>query len=501
MNIALSSLLNKLSHSYKIIVNGHLDDSVQITQVALWTTSPLREKTLYLNTNAPTLSDSYVLNIVSNEKSICQPGWYLVCPEEDRFQAVNDCFLVWQEYLQWQDQCRELAHIDHNLSGLLHTGADYLDVDMVIIDREYRFDEGTKAENNLSGDFFSCTMDPGIKMVENLYAINPRFDETFRTDGLIYYPYASTAEHELYYFNLRYDKMYLGRLLIRVPRDRDSAGFRNLAACFGSLVSQCYGFHYLRKNKGMSRYSLYDIWKVLLEGKPVDEESANRKLNAIGWEPDHHYQILYLVSTGYFRSQETLKFYAVQLEQTFSACIAAQMEEGIYLLHNLDCEDDPDFRQHLADFLRENLLLTGISNVFQNFYDSACYHNQARDALELGLRKNPNLWRHEFRDCQADYILCQCLSQYPARDLCPVQLEKLLHHDEEHPEMELAKTLEVYYRCKFNASEAAKQLFIHRTTLFYRLNKIQQIADIDHDDPGLRLQIQLCFALLDKEEN
>lgn len=497
MDITLCSLLNKLGQTYKIVHNGHLDDSVQISQVALWTDSPLRANTLYLNPNAPVLSNEHVLNIVSNEESICQPGWYLVCPGEQCFQAVNDCFLVWQDYLQWREQCRELAHIEHNLSGLLHAGADYLDVDMVIIDREYRFDGSASTKTTLDDDFFGSNLDMDAKMVEDLYTINPRFDETFHTDGLINYPFSPSAEYELYYYNLRYDKMYLGRLLIRIPRSRDSAGFRHLATCFGSLVSQCYGFHYLRKNKGMSRYSLYDIWKVLLEGKPVDKETANRKLNAIGWEPDHHYQILYLTSTGYFRSQETLKFYAVQLEQTFSACIAAQMEEGIYLLHNLDCEDDPDFRQHLADFLRENLFLTGISNVFQNFYDSACYHNQARDALELGLRKNPNLWRHEFRDYQADYILRQCLSQYPARDLCPVQLEKLLLHDEEHPDMELVKTLEVYYRCKFNASEAAKQLFIHRTTLFYRLNRIQQIAAIDHDDPNLRLQIQLCFALLD----
>lgn len=496
MEITLCSLLNKLGQTYKIVCNGHLDDSMQICQVALWTNSPLHGNTLYLNPNAPVLSDEHILNIVSNEESIRQPGWYLVCSQDHCFQAVNDCFLVWQEYLQWQGQCRELAHIEHNLSGLLHAGADYLAVDMIIIDRAYRFDGGSLTKNSCDDDFFGNTVDMDAKMVEDLYAINPHFDETFHTDGLINYPFSPSAEYELYYFNLRYDKLYLGRLLIRIPRSRDNAGFRHLATGFGRLVSQCYGFHYLRKNKGMSRYSLYDIWKVLLEGKPVDEETAHRKLQAIGWAPDHRYQILYLVSTGYFRSQETLKFYAVQLEQTFSACIAAQMEEGIYLLHDLDCEDDPDFRQHLADFLRENLFLTGISNVFQSFYDSACYRRQARDALELGLQKNPNLWRHEFRDYQADYILRQCLRHYPARDLCPAQLEKLLLHDEAHPDMELVKTLEVYYRCKFNASEAAKQLFIHRTTLFYRLNKIQQIAAINHDDPNLRLQIQLCFALL-----
>ena len=98
-----------------------------------------------------------------------------------------------------------------------------------------------------------------------------------------------------------------------------------------------------------------------------------------------------------------------------------------------------------------------------------------------------------------DYIMQQCLSRYTARDLCPQELMKLLCYDEQHPEMELTKTLEIYYHCKFNAAEAAKQLFIHRTTLFYRLNKIQQIANINHDDPNIRLQILLSFAMMQEE--
>lgn len=171
------------------------------------------------------------------------------------------------------------------------------------------------------------------------------------------------------------------------------------------------------------------------------------------------------------------------------------------MLHNLDRETDPDFRQKLAGFLREHLLLVGISNVFSDFYDSRRYAGQGREALKLGLHRNPSLWRFEFRDCLPDYVMQQCLSQYSARDLCSAGLEKLLRYDGEHPEMELAHTLEMYYNCKFNAAEAAKKLFIHRTTMFYRLNKIQEIADIDHDNPESRLHLMLSFALLREEQN
>jgi DNA-binding PucR family transcriptional regulator len=50
-------------------------------------------------------------------------------------------------------------------------------------------------------------------------------------------------------------------------------------------------------------------------------------------------------------------------------------------------------------------------------------------------------------------------------------------------------------------TKAAKKLFIHRTTMFYRLNKIQEIADIDHDNPEARLHLMLSFALRREEQN
>lgn len=500
MDLTMDGYVQLLEKQRRIVKIGYISEDFPVTDLALGVPDTLNNSVLYLNPGPKIYSRNNILNIVTNSEPPVLPGWYLPCPADGVWDAVNVCLHVWQTFLRWRERCRDQALIEHDLPGLLEVGAAYLSVDMVIIDRDYRYDGGFSSKEESGSDFFGNPEDMDAKAVEDLYVLNPRFDETFETDGLVYYPFTPQHQANIYYYNLRYDRLYLGRLLYRIPEDSDTSGMRHLMERFGALVARCYEFHYLRKNKGMPRYSLYDTWKQLLDGKPVDREATDGKLHAMLWEPGHRYQILHLLSNGYFRSAETLKFYAVQLEQTFPACIAAQIQDGIFVLHNLDREQDPDFRQHLADFPRENLFISGLSNVFHSFYDSGLYGRQAAEALELGIRKNPSLWRHEFRDYQTDYIFQQCLSRYTARDLCPQGLEKLLRHDEEHPEVELVKTLKVYYNCKFNAAEAAKQLFIHRTTLFYRLNKIQQIAAIDHEDPRQRLQLQLCFALLEEQQ-
>ena len=499
MKMTAGQFIEMAKSRFRILKNGDFTEKNQIERVSLWVEGTEQKYTMYICACTEPIEGIFPLYIVTDGTGPRGEGWYLYCQPEEILTVVNELFQIWQAFLQWREQCRDLARVQHDLSALLRLGADYLGADLVVIDREYRYDGGNLTADSEDADFFRSNQDMDSRAVEDLYMTNPSFDDTFGTDGLIYYPYFHIPENKLYYYNLRYEGLYLGRLLIRIPLKLDTPSFRYLTDGFGALVSECYEYHYLRKNQGMPRHSVYDAWKLILSGQSVDRENTEFRLSSMGWHSDDRYRIAWLVSNGYFRSQETLKFYAVQMEQTFHACIAAQYDAGIFLLHNLDRETDPNFRQKLADFLRENLLMVGISNEFSDFYDSRRYAAQSREAMKLGLHKDPSLWRFEFRDYLTDYILQQCMSQYNARDLCSGELEKLLRYDSAHPEMELATTLEMYYDCKFNAAEAAKRLFIHRTTMFYRLNKIHEIADIDHDNPESRLHLMLSFALLQEE--
>ncbi len=44
---------------------------------------------------------------------------------------------------------------------------------------------------------------------------------------------------------------------------------------------------------------------------------------------------------------------------------------------------------------------------------------------------------------------------------------------------EMIRTIEVFFKCGLNLSEAAKELYIHRNTLIYRLDKIQKYTNYD----------------------
>lgn len=410
-------------------------------------------------------------------------------------QQINEALRSHQLYLGWREQCLRLAYVEHDMNTLLDVSAGFLGWDLWIVTPDYWMDVG--AVKHFSNHLQSNTRIPQAE-VESLYQNNPNFDETFQNHGIHAYPQYPVSGAMLYYCNLFQENLYLGRLLIMIPKEHENPGALQLMASLCEDVENCYRFLYLHRRQKDLSYRFYTLWKALLEDQNVDPGLVGNALSQMGWNTDDEYQILYMIPTGYFYSDQTLKYYAVQLESTFPGCIATELNDGLYCLYNLSRYSVSNFRQKLSEFLRENLFRVGISNTFHDFFDSRRYRLQAEDAMHFGQKTDPSLWRYDFCDYVKEYTLSQCTAQYSARDLCPRNLQILLDYETKHPGGELMETLYQYYACQFNAQLAAHKLFIHRTTFFYRLNKIQKIAAFHPDDPDETCQIMLAFLALRK---
>lgn len=409
---------------------------------------------------------------------------------------INQALQCHQAYLQWREQCLRYAQVEHDLNTLLEISSHFLDWDIWIVSPDYRMDAG-------SVDHFPGHLPHESQMsqaeVEMLYHDNPSFEKTFQLQGIQPYPQFEIAQAHLYYYNLYQQSLYLGRLLLLIPDSHVNSGAMALMEQLCRDVEHCYRFLYLHRRQNQQGYRFYDLWRSMLNGQAPAQQMTENALRHMGWSAQDRYEILFLKPVGYFYDQQTLKFYAVQMETAFPDTIAAELDGGLYALHNLSADQSQDYRQKLGEFLRENLFRVGISNPFLDFFDSPRYRTQAQEAMTLGQRRDPSLWRYDFCDYVSDYTVRQCLAQYPAIDLCPQCLRLLLEHEQYRLDGELVNTLYQYYTCQFNAQLAAQKLFIHRTTFFYRMNKIQHIASFHPEDPTETTQILLAFQALKQE--
>lgn len=68
-----------------------------------------------------------------------------------------------------------------------------------------------------------------------------------------------------------------------------------------------------------------------------------------------------------------------------------------------------------------------------------------------------------------------------------------LNGDDRAGKTHLLETLRAYFECNGNVAQAAKQLYIHRNTLLYRLERIRELGGFNLDEAETRLQLQLAL--------
>jgi DNA-binding PucR family transcriptional regulator len=78
--------------------------------------------------------------------------------------------------------------------------------------------------------------------------------------------------------------------------------------------------------------------------------------------------------------------------------------------------------------------------------------------------------------------------------LCEDTIKPLIDFDNNNNNVNLLDTLKIYYQCRFNSTDTAKKLFLHRNTLIHRLDKAKELLHYDFvdDDKMFSIYLGIC---------
>lgn len=98
----------------------------------------------------------------------------------------------------------------------------------------------------------------------------------------------------------------------------------------------------------------------------------------------------------------------------------------------------------------------------------------------------------------ASSTVYQLLNQLPPGELRRIYLNTIvgLSEYDRANGTEFLKTLQVFYAHQFNASQAARELYIHRNTILHRIEKIKEILHCDFKDTNdlMAIYLGICVA-------
>lgn len=121
----------------------------------------------------------------------------------------------------------------------------------------------------------------------------------------------------------------------------------------------------------------------------------------------------------------------------------------------------------------------GISWEFTDIFEFKKFFYQAVTSIKLA--HNATNMVIDYTDYAFYDLLLNYSGRIPLDNFCHPSLKLLKEYDSNN-NTELYMTLNVYLKCNRNLGITAKELFLHRNTVTYRINRIVEISGIDFND-------------------
>ena len=330
----------------------------------------------------------------------------------------------------------------------------------------------------------------------NDFKVDPEYLNTLNTTQVCLFS-AEQRGYPILYMNLWNDGRYLGRICVDELETPIRPGQYHILSHLAELIlSSIRSSRLFLFNMGND---MEQFFRRFLDGEIRELSAVMNMLQFLNWKRNDHYLCLRLET-----KQQNIRMLS---SAATIGHIEAQIPEGRAFLHNsgitvivnLSYSNTriSDVLSSLAVLLREGLLKMGASSEIFDFMLLPQGYRQARTALELGLKSSSMNWYYRFDDYILEFFLEKGTEALPPELLCSYKLLILKRYDLEN-HTALYQTLKVYLELERNVLQTSKALFIHRSTLFYRLERIQKIADIDFENTKERLVLQISFYILEQ---
>jgi hypothetical protein len=405
---------------------------------------------------------------------------------------------IFDHYDAWEDKLGAIIENDKSYFEIIQCSADYLGCPISLLDEDFNIVAISAGSEKDAADFRDQIDDNKLSAaIMSELITDPAFSKGLHNKDVFEF----TVGGNLFLsHNFRRDGRYLGRLTLKLEKPAHKEAYAHLVRFLArriETVLRKYG-SFLRQKEAFS--SLRAIISDCLESKPPERSLIEATLKENGWLYTDSYQLIRLQPEFRHEWQLHTNYLIPMIERMWPGACAVEHEDYIAVLLNQTfyaANSQKSFIQELAYFLRDNLLLAGISRPFTGLEQAAAYYRQTELAVSLGRDSDPMCWYYCFDDYALSCWLTYGTYGFTPEQICSGVLLHLIAYDREN-NTEYYKTLRTFFSSKFSYTHAADALYIHRTTLIKRIERIAELTRVNLDDPDTILYIAMSFKYIDK---
>lgn len=277
------------------------------------------------------------------------------------------------------------------------------------------------------------------------------------------------------------------------------SGDTALAAYLGSLLEKS-----LERNPALlsnERNTIRQILREIIEERPIRPVHKS-VLQAVQMKTRYVCISAHII-TRY--SQIPASYICNLFEKNFPGSAAFPHNQSVAAfidlkpLYDRDGKYQEQLNLRLDPMLKALKLYAGISNDFSNLYDARMHYLQAEIALENGQLTMSSSSRFYFSSFVLMEMITNSTGGMPVEMFYSNGLKNLFRHDK-HSQVSYFETLKVFLEENMNYTSTAEVLYIHRSTLVDRINRIERELGIDLKDYNERLHLQIIMKALELRE-
>ncbi|MBQ6388501.1 MAG: helix-turn-helix domain-containing protein [Mogibacterium sp.] len=436
------------------------------------------------------IGDSFGLNYYKDRLSLI-----LIRSRADFFKVFRVLQEIFEKYEEWERSLYRDLIGDMDISGMISRSEEIFRMPIYVIDKSFRFVAASSSDGGNSW------------MQEGSETLNPESFSTFLSAANM-----MTERKNAFTLDI-HDKPvmcvnlftrngeYAGCLCLDMKGAANAPGTDKLAEYLAGIIELAFERNpHLQSD---SQASVKGLMQTLIEEMPLSRaqrvvlRSVNETMKCI---------------CIYFRSTERhqkmpLSYICSVIEEMFAGSYAFIYDDGIICLLNTEGIEGKDgaesatfnLAKKLRAFCRQMRLCAGVSGEFSDLFNTRVHFLQAQSALEDGRLLNPDDTLFYFSSYALTEMIINSLGGLPAEAYFPEGLKALLEHDRKSP-VSYLETLRVFLEENLSYTSTAQKLFIHRSTLIDRIERIEREMKIDLKNSEQRLQLEMLLKAMDLEE-
>ncbi len=185
------------------------------------------------------------------------------------------------------------------------------------------------------------------------------------------------------------------------------------------------------------------------------------------------------------------------VDEGLNALAVPRETHTVVILHGARLPDAESLAARLAEALSHPAepVQVGVGGRADELAQLAASYEQAGEALKIAQALKPDREVQTFDKLGVLHWLYHLPPALITSNTYVRAIRQLAMHDQAS-HAELLHTLEVYLDAGSVAADAADALYIHRNTLSYRLERIEQLMDIDLKEPDTRLNLHVALKAI-----